>query len=150
MYQDKVSEMLKKYPSCKYAVSVYERHKPVPSAGIAMPSGSGAPERFFAVIGKPADMGNTSYKDYQDYLEYKAFVDELEGAFVTLTDEEQSIIKLKWMQDITLKQIAVRKKFSVETIKRYHKSALSKLSKALRFTKVPDIEEHETAKVSTL
>jgi len=153
MNRDKVTELLTKYPAYKYAVTVYERHKPVPSAGIAnynaMPSGSGAPERFFAIVGKPADMGCTNAKDYHDYLKYKNAVEEIEGAIAILTDEQQSVVKLKWMHDITLKQIADRKKYSVETVKRTHRMALRHLGTALMFTEVPEIEMHEHAKVST-
>lgn len=149
----KVTEMLKKYQSYKFAVSVYENHKAVPSAGTAnysgMPGGSGAPERFFAIVGKPADMGGTSMKDKIDYLRYKTAVTEIEGAIGILTDEQQSVIKLKWMHDMTLKQIAERKGYSIDTIKKAHRMALRYLTDALRFTKLPEIESHELGKVST-
>lgn len=150
MNQDKVTELLKRYPAFKHAVNAYERHRPIPSAGIAnytaMPSGSGAPERFFTIVGKAADMGHTSQKDYEDYITYQSAVIDIEGALYALTDEEQSVVKLKWMQDMTLKQIATRKTCSIDTIKRTHKSALGKLRDALRFTRLPDIEQHERAK----
>jgi hypothetical protein len=149
----KVEELLKFYLPYKHAVNVYERHKPFPSAGIAnytaMPSGSGAPERFFSLVGKPADMGHTSDKDYQDYQRYKIAVVEIEGALETLTEEQYAVIKLKWMHDITLKQIAIRKHAGHTTIKTLHRMAMSRLKDALRFTDVPFIETHETAKVST-
>lgn len=149
----KVEELLKNYLSYRHAVTVYERHKPMPSAGIAnysgMPSGSGAPERFFAIVGKPADMGYTSDEDYRDYTEYKTAVIEIEGALETLTEEQLSVIKLKWMQDVTLKQIAARKHCHVETVKKLHRLAINRLTKAMRFTDVPCIETHEKARVST-
>jgi hypothetical protein len=143
----KVEELLKNYLSYRHAVIVYERHKPHPSAGIAnysgMTGGSGAPERFFAIVGKPADMGYTSDADYRDYLKYKTAVVEIEGALETLTEDQHSVIKLKWMQDVTLKQIAKRKHCGLTTIKTMHRVALAHLNDALRFTKVPEIEVHD-------
>lgn len=141
--KDRITELLRNYMSYKYAVKQYENHRPYPQAGIAnyssMPSGSGAPERFFQNPGKPADMGATSFADLMDYESYRGIVNELEGALQTLTEEEYSVIKLKWMQDMYLKQIAERKGMSVETIKRIHTRGLSKLMIAMRFTKLPDI-----------
>jgi hypothetical protein len=149
----KVEELLKNYLAYRHAVIVYERHKPHPSAGIAnyngMPNGSGAPELFFALIGKPADMGYTTDKDYQDYQRYKVAVVEIEGALETLTEEQYSVIKLKWMHDVTLKQIADRKHAGHTTIKTMHRMAMARLRDALRFTDAPAIETHETARVST-
>lgn len=149
---NKVEELLKRYPSYKHAVNVYERHRPIPAAGIAnysaMPSGSGAPERFFAIVGKPADMGYTSEEDYLDYLRYKSVVLDIEGALETLTEEQYSIIKLKWMQDVTLKQIADRKHWGLTKVKADHKLALSRLNDALRFTKIESIELHGMSKVN--
>ncbi|MNU01888.1 Sigma-70, region 4 [compost metagenome] len=59
----------------------------------------------------------------------------------TLTDEEQSVIKLRWMNEMTLDQIANRKNYSKATIKRTHKKALGKLVICLRFLEVPHIEQ---------
>lgn len=147
--KDKITELLRNYPSYKYAVRQYENHRPYPQAGIAnysaMPSGSGAPERFFVNPGKPADMGATTFQDQIDYTAYRDIVNELEGAILTLTEDEQSVIMLKWVHDITLKQIADRKGYSVDTIKRQHKRGLAKLTIALRFTKVPEIQTIELA-----
>lgn len=146
MNREEIAEALRGYLSYRYAVTMYERHRPSPSAGIAnynpMPSGSGAPERFFAIVGKSADMGNTSLQDEIDYQNYKILATDLEGALGVLTEEELSIIKLKWMQDFTLKQIASRKSCSEDTIKRHHKRAFSKLHNALRFSKLIQIEGH--------
>jgi RNA polymerase sigma factor (sigma-70 family) len=147
--REEIAEALRGYLSYRYAVTMYERHRPSPSAGIAnytaMPSGSGAPERFFAIVGKPADMGNTSLQDEIDYQSYRNFVVDLEGAFGVLTEEEYSIIKLKWMDDFTLQQISDRKHCSVNTVKRSHKRALEKLHNGLRFAKLPQIHIHEYA-----
>lgn len=147
----KVTELLIKYPAMKYAVTVYESHKPRPSAGIAnytaMPTGSGAPERFFAIVGKPADMGMTTKDDYTDYIQYKAAVTEIEGALSILTDDQQMVIKNKWLKGLTLKQIQSMRYCSLDTVKRNHRMALSTLEDALRFTYIPEIETHE--KVAT-
>jgi DNA-directed RNA polymerase specialized sigma24 family protein len=153
MNREQITETIKQYLAYKHAVTMYERHRPIPSAGVAsynaMPSGSGAPERFFAIVGKPADMGMTSQADYVDYTRYKTAVTELEGAFGVLTEEELSVIKLKWMHDVTLKQIADRKNCSVDTVKSRHKRAINKLSDALRFAQLPEIQTHEYAKVDS-
>lgn len=139
----KVEELLKRYSSYKQAVINYERHQPIPAAGIAnysgMPSGSGAPELFFTRIGKPADMGNTSKQDQDDYFRYKRIVIEIEGALAILTDDQRAIVKLKWMHDITLKQISIRKFCSEKTIRKNHRIAMSRLNDALRFTELEEI-----------
>lgn len=153
MNKNQITEILKRYMSYKHAVNMYERHRPEPSAGVAnytaIPSGSGAPERFFAIVGKPADMGHTSMQDELDYREYKMAVKDLEEALEVLTDDEQSVVKLKWMHDLTLKQIADRKQYSVDTVKRYHRRGMQKLNDALRFARFPAIETHEYAKVDS-
>lgn len=143
MDRDKVTELLKNYRSYKYAVSRYERHKPRASAGVAnydaMPSGSGAPELFFASQGRMADMGHTSLQDRMDYSDYSQVVQDIDGGLDTLTDEEQSVIRLKWMDGMNLRDIAARKQYSVETVKRNHKRALEKLGICFRFIRVPQI-----------
>ncbi|MDQ0062370.1 sigma factor-like helix-turn-helix DNA-binding protein [Paenibacillus harenae] len=148
MNREQITEALKSLPAYKYAISRYERHITVPSAGIAnysgMQGGSGAPERFFAMVGKAADMGMTSYRDLLDYENYKRIVEDLEGALDVLTDDERIVIKMKWVHDITLRQISNQRNLSIATVERRHKRALSKLTDALRFTKakVPYIEMH--------
>lgn len=145
MNRDNVTELLKNYRSYRYAVNQYERHRPRASAGIAnydaMPSGSGAPELFFAQQGRMADMGHTSFQDTLDYQTYSEVVKDIEGGLETLTDEESSVVKLKWMDGMTLQQIADRKSVSVRTIKGHHKSALASLDICYRFIRPPQIEE---------
>jgi len=142
----KVTELLTNYLSYKYAVSVYERHKPMPSAGIAnyngMPSGEGAPERFFDMVGKPADFGNASWEDEQDYLEYKSTVMEIEGALSILTDIQYHIIYSKWMKGLTLKQIAENGYMGLTGVKAHHRRAMRQLENAFRFTECPEIVIH--------
>lgn len=144
MHRDNVTELLKNYRSYRYAVNQYERHQPRASAGIAnydaMPGGSGAQELFFAPNGRMADMGHTSFQDRLDYQTYSEVMKDIEGGLETLTDEEQSVIRLKWMDGMSLRDIADRKKYSVETVKRNHKRALEKLGICYRFIKVPQIE----------
>lgn len=148
MHRDNVTELLKNYRSYRYAVNQYERHQPRASAGIAnydaMPGGSGAQELFFAPNGRMADMGHTSFQDRMDYQTYSEVVKDIEGGLETLTDEEQSVIKLKWMDKLSLQQIADRKGLSVGTIKSRHKSALASLGVCFRFVKPPQIEEINT------
>jgi RNA polymerase sigma factor (sigma-70 family) len=146
--RENVTELLKNYRNYKYAVNQYERHRPRASAGIAnyeaMPSGSGAPELFFAPNSRMGDMGHTSFQDRLDYQAYSEVVRDIEGGLETLTDEEQSIVKLKWMDKLSLQQIADRKGLSVRTIKSTHKAALSSLQVCFRFIKTPEINEMNT------
>lgn len=145
---NKVTELLKKYKSYKMAVSTYERHKPKASAGIAnydgMPSGDGASELFFAPNARMADMGHTGFQDRLDYQMYSEVVRDIENGLQALTDEEQSVIKLKWMDKMTLQQIADRKELSIRTIKSRHKSALASLEICFRFVKPPHMEDINT------
>lgn len=148
MNRENVTELLKNYRNYKYAVNQYERHQPRASAGIAnydaMPSGSGAAELFFAPNSRMADMGHTSFKDRLDYNSYAEVVRDIEDGLQALTDEEQSVIKLRWMDKLSLQQIADRKGLSVGTIKSRHKSALASLDICFRFVKPPQIEEINT------
>lgn len=144
MQPNEITELLKKYRAYKFAVRQYEQHKPYPTAGVAnysaMPSGDGAPELFFARVGKMADMGNTSLQDEIDYRAYKSAVMAIDDAMQTLTEDEYSVIRLKWMDDIDLYKIAQRKHMSISTVKRIHKRSINHLQTALRFYKIPEIE----------
>lgn len=152
MCKEELTELLKNFLSYRYAIQRYERHRPQPSAGIAnysgISGGSGAPERFFATVGKPADMGFTSLQDALDYQAYTSIVTEIEGALSTLTDDERSVIVSKWMRDMTLKQISVTKGMSIDTVKKLHKRALAKLTISMRFANVV-IPEIATINLST-
>lgn len=139
----KVEQLLMRYPAYKHAVTAYENHQPMPAAAIAnyssMPSGSGAPELFFACVGKPADMGFTSFEDYTDYLRYKRVTVEIEGALGTLPERAQTIVRLKWMHSLTFRQISQRKNCSEKTVRVCHRIAMDRLHDALRFTKLEEI-----------
>ncbi|MNH83828.1 RNA polymerase factor sigma-32 [compost metagenome] len=137
MDKDKVTELLSKYPYYKYAVRMYEQDMPVVLQATEytdMPRGGSFGPRYPKSFGKTLD-------DINDYEEYSKACRFIEGALETLTDEEQSVIKLRWMNEMTLDQIANRKNYSKATIKRTHKKALGKLVICLRFLEVPHIEQ---------
>lgn len=146
MHKDQITEALKNYRSYRYAVNQYERHRPHPQAGVAnydaMPSGSGASELFFAPNARMADMGRTSFQDRLDYNAYKTFIDEIDGALDTLTEDERQVMRLKWIDGVNLGDIADRKKISERTIKTMHKRALNKLEVCFRFVQEPEIIGH--------
>ncbi|MFD1136749.1 sigma factor-like helix-turn-helix DNA-binding protein [Paenibacillus urinalis] len=136
MDTDKVTRLLRNYPSYRYAVRMYEKDQPVMLQATEytdMPRGGGFGSRAPKTFDKSLD-------DLMDYEEYKKSVNYIEGALETLNDEEYSIVKLRWMDDLTLDQIAVRKNTSTSTVKRVHRRALAKLSICLRFAEVPYIE----------
>jgi len=150
MKEKKVEKLLKNYRSYKYATKQYERHKAVPQAGVAnysgMPSGSGAPELFFAQVGRLADMGNLTNDDHKDYVKYKEAVEVIEGALDTLTDDERHVMELKWMKKMSINQIADKINASESTVQRLNRSALTSLDICFRFIDppVPHIEELPT------
>lgn len=148
MNRENVTELLKNYRNYKYAVSQYERHRPRAGAGIAnydgMPGGSGAPELFFSPNSRMGDMGFTSFQDELDFQAYKAVIRDIDGGLDMLTDEEHSVVRLKWMEGMSLRDIADRKQYSVETVKRNHKRALEKLGICYRFIKVPQVNDIHT------
>lgn len=140
-----VTEMLKNYTSYKFAVKRYETHNPTASAGIAnytgMSGGEGASELFFAPNARMADMGHTSLEDLMDYQSYKEIVTALDLAIETLSAEEQYIVKKKWIDGVDLSKIADTSHYAYITVRRYHKSAINKLEKCLRFDKFVHIEQ---------
>lgn len=142
--KDQVTKALKRYRTYKHAVSIFDKHVAVPAAGVAnyeaMPSGSGAPELFFAMVGSPADMGRHSIQDEIDYINYRTLVIELSGALQLLRSDERQVVTHKWMDDINLQEIADGMHVSFTTIVRLHKSGLNKLCAAMRFSTYVDIE----------
>lgn len=136
MNRDKVTELLRRYKSYKFAVRNYE------TAGWAAIGnnvdrdgfsgggfGSRAPKKYGA-----------SFQDAMDYEMYKTIVDAIEGALDTLPSDEQEIIRLKWFEGITLRKISERYSYSVETIKLKHRKAINSLSICLNFVVVAEIE----------
>lgn len=146
-----MSELLSNYLSYKQAIYNYEHYKPFPSAGTAnysgLPSGSGAPERFFAEVGKRADMGLTSALDQYDHDMYSAIVHLIEFTVSqVLNDDERFVITHKYLQrnGMNLSQIADFKDKGESTIRRWHKQALKKLVISFGcLHKVPQIENFE-------
>lgn len=136
--RDRITELLRNYRSYKYAVRMFE------NTGWAALSGTGYSDtRSSNGFGPRAPVKFTadSVQDVMDYNKYRRAVEAVEGALEALTDEEQSVIKLKWMDDVSLVQIAKRKNYSLITIKRTHKTAFNKLVVALRFAETPEIEK---------
>lgn len=137
MNQDIITELLRNYPYYRYAVRMYESDRPVALRATEysdMPRGGGFGARAPKLFGP-------DFQDELDYECYKKAVVHIEGALETLTDEEQSVIKLRWMDELSLDQIADRKGYSRSTIKRTHKRALYKLTICLRFVEIPYIEQ---------
>lgn len=89
-------------------------------------------------------MGHTSFQDELDFQAYKAVIRDIDGGLDMLTDEEHSVVRLKWMEGLSLRDIADRKQYSVETVKRNHKRALEKLGICYRFIKAPQISDTNT------
>jgi hypothetical protein len=141
--QEDIKEMLQNYRSYKFGVLQFERHKPMASAGIAnydpMPGPRGASLLFFDQQAKMADMGHTSLADLISYQKDKEAVEVVEGALYTLTEDERSVIILKWMDGITLKQIEQRKPMCLSTIKMHHRRGWAKMYNSLRFVEIPEI-----------
>lgn len=142
MNRNKITEILKNYRMYKFAVRNFETTGWVAIAGTQwsdMPRsgsfGSRAPVKFSV----------DSMQDVVDYNAYKQAIDIIDAAIEHLTDEEQSVIRLKWMDGMTLADIATRKAYSRDTIRRTHRKALSKLSVCLRFMEAPEIEEAPVA-----
>lgn len=140
MDQRNVTKLLKNYPQYKYAVRNYDetaesRHYLQATRYSDMPRGG---DGYGPKV--PGGYG-VSFKDNMDYHAYTRAVKMVEGALDTLTDEERSVIKLKWMDDLTLGQIANRKNYSKDTIKRTHRRAMEKLNICFRFADIPEIED---------
>lgn len=136
--RDKVTELLKNYRSYQYAMKQYETTGWVAISGTGysdMPRGGGFGSRA------PVRFAVDSLEDTRDYNRYRRIVDAIDGALHTLGELEESIIRFKWMHDLTLVQIAERKNYSVSTIKRTHKQAFRKLVICLQFEEIPEIEQ---------
>lgn len=137
MNRNEVTEMLKKYRTYKFAIRNFEKTGWVSMTGTQwsdMPRGGGFGSRA------PVKFASDSLQDVADYNEYKRTIELVDGALDELRDEERSVVCLKWMDDMTLQQIADRKRYSKETIKRYHRKGLTKLCNCLRFVELPEIE----------
>ena len=146
MNHEQITQLLKDYRSYRYAVMQYERHQTIPQAGVAnysgMPGGSGAPELFFANVGRMADYGSASFQDQLDYNAYRSVINAIDGAVMdVLTDGERTVVMRKYLdrEPKTLTQIAQSIEKDERTVRRYHKEACRKLRNALALFRVPAI-----------
>ena len=99
-----------------------------------MPMGTGSGSRA------PSITGLWTWEDTSEYNQFKYAVRRVDDALDLLSDDERSVVTLKWMDDLTLDQIGTRKRYSREWVKKVHRRALGKLSICLRFDEVPSIE----------
>lgn len=151
MNRDGVTKLLKNYRSYRRAIQNFETFRRSPAAPIAsysgMPSGQGAPELFFASVGRMADMSRLTTLDYFDYERYRDIVHIIDTTVEdVLSDDERYVIKRRWMDrnPMTLYRIAEIKGKDESTIRRWHREALRKLALALApipETAIPTIEE---------
>ena len=134
MYE-RVTRMLKNYRSYKYAVS----------NGIA-PYEEG--ESIFCSTGygsrPPAGlMGRgTMQASISDFNAYKRAVKAIDGAVAeVLNDEEQAVIRYKYLErnTLTLAQIADKYNMCERRAQYLHKKALKALTMALQFVEEPEI-----------
>jgi hypothetical protein len=135
--RDKVTELLKNYRSYKYAVSngiapfVEEDTLGMPRA---LDYGPRAPR---GLSGRGSIHGSIN-----DYRQYKRVVQAIDGAVNdVLGDEEQKVIRYKYMErnTLTLSQIADAFNMSERRALYLHKKALKALALALVFVEVPEI-----------
>lgn len=142
MNRDKVTELLKNYRSYKYAVSNgIAPHEPNDTLGMPMglEYGPRAPRAF-------GERGNT-LQSVSDYRKYRTAVRAVDGAVdEVLSDDEQKVIKYKYLErnTLTLYQIADRFNMSERQAKYMHKKALKSLTVALSFVEVPEIINLDT------
>ncbi|RAV22214.1 sigma factor-like helix-turn-helix DNA-binding protein [Paenibacillus contaminans] len=151
MNRDKVTELLRNYRYYKMAIRDYETPEMKPNYTFGperfftaapcrttsysdMPMGTGSGSRA------PTLTGDWTLEDHIEYEKYRYAAKRVEMALELLSDEERSVISLKWMDGLTLDQIGKRKKYSREWVKKMHRRALEKLTICLRFDEVPSIE----------
>lgn len=133
--RDKVVELLKNYRSYKYAVS--NGIAPfVEEDTTGMPINSSYGPRV------PTLHRGSWEASTEDFRRYSRVVRLVSGAVEeVLNDEEQKIIKMKYMErnTLTLAQIADRMNMSERRVLYLHKKALKSLSQALMFVDAPEI-----------
>lgn len=140
MNHNKITELLKNYRSYRYAVS--NGIAPHDEEDVLMPFNRTFGPRIPRLHGR-----GTWDKSITDYRHYSYVVTMIDGAVrEVLTDEERKIIELKYLErnPITLERIADRIGYNERTIRRYHKTALKKLTLALGFMEIPEIINLDT------
>lgn len=100
-----------------------------------MPIGRGSGSRM------PTLTGEWGINDHIQYNAVKYAVQRVDCALDLLSDEERSVITLKWVDELTLQQIADRKRYSRDWAKKIHRKALGKLAKMLMFDYVPQVDK---------
>lgn len=155
MDRDKITELLKNYRLYKLAIRDYERPEPQGSHNrITERYFEASPCRIVAYSDMPMGTGSgsrppkiTGLWAWEDNVEYHAFkyaVRRVEDALDLLSDDERSVVTLKWMDDLTLDEVGRRKNYSREWVKKVHRRALSKLCICLRFDEAPKMgTEHQ-------
>lgn len=137
MNHDKLQDLLKNYRSYKYAVSNgIAPHQADDTVGMPM-GGSYGSRPPGGINGR-----GTILDSLLDIQDYSAAINALEGAVsFVLSDMEQAVIKMKWMDrnTYTLKQIGAIKGMCEKTTGTVHKKALSRLVKAMPNVSVPEI-----------
>lgn len=86
----------------------------------------------------PRLSGGISFDEVLEIQAFEEIVNMLDLALDALTEIEREVITLKWMDDITLKQIADQKGLSPRTANTIHRRALDKMHKSLRFYYPPE------------
>lgn len=143
MNRDQMTEALKMYRAYKAGISAYERvrilgvagtnYNPFAAAGCRVaiysdtPMGTGSGSRI------PYLTGLWGNEDEREYLYFCEVVKWLDVALDTLTTDERHVITLKWMDGLTLGQIASRTPYSERTVKTIHSRSLEKMHKPLMF-----------------
>lgn len=140
MNKEQITEALKMYKSYKAGIAGYERPfmndnlDPYMNAAACrvtlysdMPVGTGSGSRA------PTLSGGWSMDDHLEYMRFKEIVRWIDVALETLTADEEAVVKKKWMEGMTLKQISKTGHYSERTVKSIHGRGLDKMHNCLRF-----------------
>lgn len=146
--RDKVTKLLKNYRYYRMAVKGYERNttdelitnKYFSAARCRTTLYSDMPMGMGGGSSAPRLTGGWSLDDESEYREYKYIVERIDDALNLLSDEEKSVLVLKWMDGMTLDQIATRKGFSEAWAKKVHRKSINDLALCFRFDFVPDVD----------
>ncbi|MCI3922441.1 hypothetical protein MO973_19600 [Paenibacillus sp. TRM 82003] len=131
--RNKVTELLKNYRSYRYAVS----NGIAPHVEDETTGGGGGYGPRIPTLYRGSWDASTD-----DYRRYSRAVRLISGAVEdVLNDEEQSIVRYKYMErnTLTLSQIADKMNMSERRVLYLHKKALKSLSYALMFIDAPEI-----------
>lgn len=141
MNREQIVEGLKFLRAYEVAVSEFERNKPSEPQNINpwiaagcrvtlysdMPMGTGSGSR------SPVLTGEWSLADSLEYQRCLYMSRWLRAALSTLYEEERKVVSLKYMDGLTLKQIAQRIHVSGGKSKSLHKEGMEKMDTCLQF-----------------